>query len=268
MWPSSLRQKGGRAPLQFSAQIYCGQTSGWIKMALGMEVGVDPGHIVLDGDPAPFPKKGVQPPIFGPFLLWPNRWMHQDATWYGGRLQPRWLCIRWRPSSPSPKGGRVAPPPIFGPCLLWPNGCMYQDSTWYVSRPLSRWHSVGVDLGPGHILLDGDPAPWQKGHSSPPLFGPCLLWPRSSISTTAELLLKSVNIWQSYRQEGCFTCSVHRDTVLHKDEEFAIDFMYNMNKLFLTVVILVSPLILTLVVTNINLIRPILTSWLTTTITD
>ena len=82
-------QKGGGAPCPISAHVCCGQMSGWIKMALGMEVGLGPGHIVLDGDPAPFPKKGVQPPIFGPFLLWPNRWMHQDATWYGGRLQPR-----------------------------------------------------------------------------------------------------------------------------------------------------------------------------------
>jgi len=28
----------------------------------------------------------------------------------------------------------------------------------------------------------------RKGHSSPPLFGPCLWWPRSPISATAELL--------------------------------------------------------------------------------
>jgi len=28
-----------------------------------------------------------------------------------------------------------------------------------------------VDFGPGHIVLDGDPAPpTQKGHNSPPLF--------------------------------------------------------------------------------------------------
>jgi len=32
--------------------------AGWIKIALGMEVGLDPGHIVLDADPAPLPKKG------------------------------------------------------------------------------------------------------------------------------------------------------------------------------------------------------------------
>ena len=27
---------------------------------------------------------GAQPTIFGPCLLWPNGWMDQDATWYGG----------------------------------------------------------------------------------------------------------------------------------------------------------------------------------------
>jgi len=52
-------------------------------MALSMEVGLDPGYIVLDGDPAPLLKKGAEPPIFGPFLLWTKGWMHQDATWYG-----------------------------------------------------------------------------------------------------------------------------------------------------------------------------------------
>jgi len=35
--------------------VYCGQTVGWIKMKLGMQIGLDPGHIVLDGDPAPLP---------------------------------------------------------------------------------------------------------------------------------------------------------------------------------------------------------------------
>jgi len=94
-------------------------------MTLGIEMGVGPGHIVLDGDPAPLPQKG-HPPIFGPFLLWPNGWMHQDATWYGGRPQPRRLCVRWEPSPPPSKRAEL---PVFGPHLLWPNGCMDQDAT-------------------------------------------------------------------------------------------------------------------------------------------
>jgi len=52
-----------------------------------------------------------------------------------------------------------------------------------------------VDLGPGQIVLDVDPALLQKGHiSPPPLFSPCLLWPRSRISATAELLLERANL--------------------------------------------------------------------------
>jgi len=41
----------GRSP-QFSTHVYCGKTARWIKMALGIEVGLGPGHIVLDGVPA------------------------------------------------------------------------------------------------------------------------------------------------------------------------------------------------------------------------
>ena len=54
--------------------VYCGHTVGWIKMKLGMQVGLDPGQIVLNGDPAVSPK-GAQPPIFGPCMLWPIDWM-------------------------------------------------------------------------------------------------------------------------------------------------------------------------------------------------
>ena len=56
---------------QFSAHVRCGQTAVWIKMPLGSEVGLGPGHIVLDEDPAP-PKKGAQHPILSPCILWPN----------------------------------------------------------------------------------------------------------------------------------------------------------------------------------------------------
>ena len=37
--------------------VHCGQTVGRIKMKLGMQVGLGRGHIVLDGDPAPLPKR-------------------------------------------------------------------------------------------------------------------------------------------------------------------------------------------------------------------
>ena len=45
--------------------VYCGQTVGWIKMPLNMEVSLGPGDIVLDGDPAlPLQKAGQQSPSF------------------------------------------------------------------------------------------------------------------------------------------------------------------------------------------------------------
>jgi len=46
--------------------VYCGQTVGWITMKVGMEVGLGPRHIVLDGDPAAPQKGAQQPPLFGP----------------------------------------------------------------------------------------------------------------------------------------------------------------------------------------------------------
>jgi len=55
--PSSPFAKRGQSPPQFSAHVYCDQTAGWIKMTLGMELGLGPGHIVLDGDPTPPPQK-------------------------------------------------------------------------------------------------------------------------------------------------------------------------------------------------------------------
>jgi len=46
-----------------------------------------------------------------------------------------------------------------------------------------------VDLGPGHIVLDGAHVPPRKGHSSPPSFRPMsIVAKRSPISATAELL--------------------------------------------------------------------------------
>jgi len=93
----------GTAPTQFSAHICCGKMAALFKMPLGMELGLSPDDFVLDGDPAvPSPKNGAElpSPIIGTFVLWSNGCMHQDAAWYGGRPQPRGLCVRWGPSPP------------------------------------------------------------------------------------------------------------------------------------------------------------------------
>jgi len=89
-WRASYPCLKGHSP-QFSAKLRCGQTAGWTKMPLGMEVGLGPGDFVLDGTQL-LSEKGHSPhPIFGPCLLWPNGWMDQDATWYGGKSRPT-LC--------------------------------------------------------------------------------------------------------------------------------------------------------------------------------
>jgi len=54
----SSPKRGQHSP-QFLAQVYCGQTAGWIKMPLGTEAGLSAGDIVLDRDPAP--PKGHSP---------------------------------------------------------------------------------------------------------------------------------------------------------------------------------------------------------------
>jgi len=85
--------------------------------------------------------------------------MDQDETWCAGRPWLRTHCVRWGPSSPPPNGKST---PIFGPYLLWPNGCMDQDATRYGG-------------GPGHFVLDGDPAPpFPKGGGARQIVGPCL----------------------------------------------------------------------------------------------
>ena len=105
---------------------------------------------------------GTQPPplsgtplIFGPCLLWPNGWTDQDATWYRGRARPRRHCVRWGPSSPSPKTGAAAP--YFRPMYCG------QTAGW-IKMPLG----TEVGLGLGHIVLNGNPAPLpRKRHSTP-----------------------------------------------------------------------------------------------------
>ena len=69
-------------------------------MSISTEVGLGPGHIVLDGDPAHLPK-GTQPPIFGPYLLSPNGWMVQDAIWYGGGPRPSDVVLDGEPDPPA-----------------------------------------------------------------------------------------------------------------------------------------------------------------------
>ena len=119
-------------------------------MKLRVEVSLDPGHIVLDGDPAPR-KKGTQPPNFRPMTIVAKQLDRSRC-----HLLLRYASaqgILYYIGTPPPNGPQQ--PPLFGPCVLWPLG-------------------TEEDLGPGRIVLDRDPALTKRG--TPPLFGPCLLW--------------------------------------------------------------------------------------------
>jgi len=109
-WGSSFPSAKGADP-QFYAHICCGQMAAWIKMPFGMEVNLCPGDLVRWGPRSPSPKRGREPQIFGPCLLWPNGWMDQYGTWHGGRPKPRRLCVR-RGTQPPPKKGRPQFRPI------------------------------------------------------------------------------------------------------------------------------------------------------------
>ena len=133
--------------------------------------------------------------------------MDQDATWYGGRPQPKRLDVRWGPS-PLPQKGQS--PTQFsahvycGQTAAWIKmtlgtevGLGLREIVFDVDAAtpekghtyptqfladvycgqMAGWMKTPlgteVDLGPGHIVLDGVPAP-SKGAQQPPLFGRCL----------------------------------------------------------------------------------------------
>jgi len=93
--------------------VYCDQTAVWIKLVLGMVVGLIPGDFVSDGEPAPLPKKGRSPP--------PQFSAHLYCGQTAGCIQmPLGMDVGLSPGDfvldgdqvPLPKGGRGrAPPP-------------------------------------------------------------------------------------------------------------------------------------------------------------
>jgi len=95
-------------------------------------------------------------------VLWPNGWMDQDETRHAGRPRPWPQCVRWGPSSPKKRHS-----PQFSAHFY------YGQTAGCIRIPLG----TEVGLRPGDIALHGEPAlPPLKGHS-PPIFGPCPLWP-------------------------------------------------------------------------------------------
>jgi len=138
--------------------VHCGQTVGRIQMKLGKQVGLGPGHTVLDGKPAHPPSKGQRPQFST------NIRCGQMAGWikmpYGREvdLGPMDNVLDGDPA-PTPQGGR--PPAIFGQSVLWLNGWMDEDGTWHGRGPRSRPHCARWDS-----------APLSKKGAVPPHFWP------------------------------------------------------------------------------------------------
>jgi len=122
-------------PVFSATLVYCGQTVGWIQMKLRVQVELDTGHIVLDGDPAPPPPKGHSAQFAA------HIWCGQMAEWIQmplGRevgLGPSDIVLPGDPAPPPQKGDRT--PPNFRPMSIVAK--RLDRSRW----PLTwRWASV------------------------------------------------------------------------------------------------------------------------------
>jgi len=88
-------------------------------MKLGMQVGLGPGHIVLDGDSIPLLQRGTAPPQFAAHIRCGQMaaWIKMPLGMEAG-LGPDDFVLDGDPAPPQKGGG--APSAIFGPLLLWP----------------------------------------------------------------------------------------------------------------------------------------------------
>jgi len=96
-------------------------------------------------------------------VLWPNGWTDQDETWHAGRPQPWPHCVRWGPSSPSPKGHSPPNFRLISVVVKWLHG---RSCHWYGCRPQPRG-----------LCVRWRPSPSPQKGAKPPIFGPRLLWP-------------------------------------------------------------------------------------------
>jgi len=143
-----------------------------------MEVDLGPDHIVLDGDPAPIPKRGSLQFSAHVCCGQTARWIKMPLDTEVG-LGPDDILLDWNRAIPSPlrKGAQRSPALNFGPCLLWPSGWMDQNTTWCggTPRPASRrWMATHP--------------PTERGTVAPPHFSAHFAVARSPTSTTAEHL--------------------------------------------------------------------------------
>ena len=140
-------------------------------MKLGTRVSLGPGHIVLDGDPAPPPPKAHSPQFSARICSCKmDGWIKMSLGREIG-LGPSDIVLHGGPSSPPQKRGHS---PQFSAHVY-----CGQMAGW-IKMPLG----MEVGLSQGHIVLDRGPTPPKRGHS-PLIFGPCLLWPSGCMDQDA-----------------------------------------------------------------------------------
>jgi len=77
----------------------------------------------------------------------------------------------------------------------------------WINMPLG----MAVGLGPGHIVLDGDPPLHSERSTAAPTSRPCLLWPNGRPS---QLLLSSFNSrFPGEPGLAWFACSIYSETI-------------------------------------------------------
>jgi len=89
-------------------------------------------------------------------VLWPNGWMDQDATWYGGSPRPRRHCVRWGVTQLPPRKGTQQPHSL----PLHIAHVYYGQTAGWIRIPLC----TDTGLAPHGIVLDGNLAtPTERG---------------------------------------------------------------------------------------------------------
>jgi len=160
--------KGGRAPPQFSAHFYCGQTAGCINMPLDNEVGLSLGDFVLDGDSAPYPKKRRNPQFSAHVCCGQTAaWIMMPLGTEVG-LSLRDIVLDGVLATPRKKGTPIPPNFWFMSIVV---KRVDEDATWYGSSRRPR----------PHCIRRGPSCP-RKGTAAPPPF-----LPMSFVATVAHV---------------------------------------------------------------------------------
>jgi len=122
-------------------------------MALGMEVGLGPNHIVLDGGPSSPPQQGSRPSQFSAHF-----YSRQTA---GCIKMPLGMEVGFSPGDFVLDGEPASPPPKGHSPLFLSNVRCGQRTGW-MKAPLG----TETDLGPDHCIRLG-PSSARKGTAAP-----------------------------------------------------------------------------------------------------